>query len=641
MLQVIRDRAQGWIAWAIIILISIPFALWGIQSYLGINHEPVVATVNGVEIPARELDRRLQEARLSERERLGDAYDPVAIDDQRLRAQVLEAMIEEAVLMDTVKRLNLRVSDQDVQMQILSDPAFIQDGRFDKATYERLLRYQGLTPALYEAQLRQRMSATQLLRAIAGSELITRAELATYKRLMGQRREIEYLRLPLANYRQDRPIDEARIAAYYEANRARFQVPEQVKLDYLLLDVDRLAVQVEVSEEEIRQRYASEQSRLMDPERREVRHILLKLDPQSDDATARATLDQIQAIRTRIQAGEPFEELAKSLSQDPGSAAKGGALGMIAKGIMDPEFERAAFALGEGELSEPVRSRFGYHLIQVTRILPAETKPFAAVREQLRAEIARQKAEERFYSLAERLSTLSYEHPDSLEPAAAELGLTIEHSDWISRGQGGEGILYHPKVLAAAFSEEVLINGHNSDPLEPERDRLQVIVLRASGHRESSFKPLDEVRETIIEAIRAEQARTAAKSAAEEIAERLREGADWLEVAGELKPEMPGLVERQSPGLPAGVLDLAFQLPPPTAEAASIGTTILEEGDAAVVRIKRIEDGPVADQEAGGFSPESLILAQILGREAYTSVLNELKAQAKIKRNQLGKEEQP
>ncbi|QIK37364.1 peptidylprolyl isomerase [Caldichromatium japonicum] len=638
MLQVIRDRAQGWIAWAIIILISIPFALWGIQSYLGINSEPVAAAVNGVEIPARELDRRLQEVRLEQRERLGDAYDPAALNDQRLRAEVLESMIDEAVLMDTVKRLNLRVSDQDVQMQILADPAFIKEGRFDKDTYERLLRYQGLTPALYEAQLRQRMSAIQLLRAVAGSELVTRAELAAYQQLMGQRREIEYLRLPLANYRQETPIDETRIAAYYEANRARFQVSEQVRLDYLLLDVDRLVAEVAVNEEEIRQHYEAKSSRFNEPERREVRHILRTLDPQADEAAAAAALDQIQAIRARIQAGESFEELAKALSQDPGSAANGGALGIIAKGMMDPEFERAAFTLAVGELSEPVRTPFGYHLIQVTRIQPAAVKPLEAVRDQLRAEVARQKAEESFFTLSEQLSTLSYEHPDSLEPAAAKLGLPIEHSDWIGRGQRGEGILYHPKVLAAAFTEEVLLNGRNSDPIEPERDRLQVIVLRATGHREASVRPLEEVRETIIEAIRAEQSRAAAKSAAEEIAEKLREGADWTAAAGDLKPEMPGLIERQSPGLPAGILDLAFKLPAPTADKASIGTAILDDGDAVVVRVKRIEEGPVEVKETGTLSPGSFILAQVMEREAYSSVLNDLKARAKIIRHETREE---
>ncbi|BCU07464.1 SurA N-terminal domain-containing protein [Allochromatium tepidum] len=637
MLQTIRERAQGWIAWAIVILISIPFALWGIQSYLGVGGEPIAATVNGVEIPARDLDRRVQETRFELRERLGAAYDPAAYDDQRLRAEVLETLIQEALLMDVVKRLGLRVSDQEVQMQILSDPAFIKDGRFDKETYERLLRFQGLTPAMYEAQLRQKMSATQLIRAVSSSELATRAELDAYKRLMGQKREISYLRLPLAEYRTEEPIDEARITAYYDSNRARFQSPEQVKLDYLVLDTDSLSSKVEVSEEDLHRLYESDQARFAQPERREVRHLLLKVDADADEAKAQAVLDEIQAIRARIQAGESFEELAKTLSQDPGSAAKGGSLGIIESGIMVPAFDQATFALKAGELSEPVRTPFGYHLIEVVKILPSEAKPFEEVREQLRTELAKQRAEGLFYDLAERLANICYESRDSLDPAAEELGLTIRHSDWIGRegGGSGEGVLSHPKVLAAAFSEDVLVGGHNSDMIEPERDRLQAVVLRVTGHREASVKPLDEVREEIVTAIRDEQARSAAKSAAEALAEKLRDGSDWSAAGEALKPESPGLVNRQSTEVPAGVLDAAFKLPVPTDGAVSVGTAILDDGDAVVVRLTKVEDGRVeaeAEGSADGFSAESFIISQIMGRQAYINMLDDMKSRAKIER---------
>ncbi|MTW20925.1 SurA N-terminal domain-containing protein [Allochromatium palmeri] len=632
MLQTIRERAQGWIAWAIILLISIPFALWGIQSYLGVGGEPIAATVNGVEIPARELDRRVQETRFELRERLGAAYDPAAFDDQRLRSEALETLIQEALLMDIVGRLGLRVADQEVQMQILSDPAFVSEGRFDKDTYERLLRFQGLTPAMYEAQLRQKMNATQLIRAVSSSELATRAELDAYKRLMGQKREISYLRLPLAEHRTEEPIDEARITAYYDSNRARFQSPEQVKLEYLVLDTDSLSSKVEVSEDDLRQLYESDQARFVQPERREVRHLLLKVDADADEATAQSVLDEIQSIRARIQAGESFEELAKTLSQDPGSAANGGSLGIIESGIMVPAFDQAAFALPVGELSEPVRTPFGYHLIDVVQILPSEVKPFEDVREQLRAELAKQRAEGLFYDLAERLANISYESRDSLDPAAEELGLTIQRSDWVGRDGSGEGLLAQPKVLAAAFSLDVLVERNNSDLIEPERDKLQAVVLRVAEHREASTKPLDEVREEVISAIRDEQARSAAKAAAETLVDQLREGADWSAVSGDLQPESPGLVDRQTADVPAGVLDAAFKLPVPAEGAVSVGTAILDDGDAVVVRLTKVEDGQVEADTKDGFSAESFILTQIMGRQAYTNMLDDMKSRAKIER---------
>ncbi|SDX36005.1 peptidyl-prolyl cis-trans isomerase D [Allochromatium warmingii] len=633
MLQTIRERAQGWIAWAIVILISIPFALWGIQSYLGVGGEPIAATVNGVELPERELDRRVQEARLDLRERLGADYDPATVDDQQLRAEVLDTLIQETVLLEAVKRLGLRVSDQEVQLQILSDPSFVKDGRFDKETYERLLRFQGLTPALYEAQLRQKLSATQLVRALASSELATRTERDAYKRLMGQRREISYLRLPLAAHRTEEPLDEARITAYYDSNRARFQTPEQVKLDYLVLDSEQLAAKIEVSEDELRQLYASDQARFVQPERRAVRHLLLKVEDGADAAAAQAVLEQIQAIRARIQAGESFEELAKTLSQDPGSAAQGGSLGIIESGIMVPAFDQAAFALAVGAVSEPVRTNFGYHLIEVTQIQPATTQPFAAVRESLHDQLTKQRAESLFYDLAERLATITYESPESLEPAAQELGLTIQHSDWVSREHSEPSVLAHPKVMAAAFHEEVLVNGRNSDLLEPERDRLQAVVLRVVAHRDVSVKALADVREEISAAIRDEQARVAAKAAAEALAEKLRDGSDWSAAGADLTPELPGLVDRQSTAVPAGVLDAAFKLAVPTEGGVSIGTAILDDGDAVVVRVTKVEDGQIdAETADAGFSAEAFIITQMLGRQAYLNALADMQSRAKIER---------
>ena len=230
MLQIIRERAQGWIAWAIVILISIPFALWGVQSYIGAGSEPVAATVNGVDITERELDQRFQRARTQLRQRMGAAYDPEMFDDKALRQQVLDQTIRENLLLETSHAMGLRASDQEVKMQILSNPAFMQDGRFDKGTYERTLELQGMSPAMYEAQLRQRLVGTQLVRAVLASELVTDAELDAFAKLSRQKRDLSFVRVPTADFQSDDPLSEEEISAYYDENRNRFQVPEQVKV---------------------------------------------------------------------------------------------------------------------------------------------------------------------------------------------------------------------------------------------------------------------------------------------------------------------------------------------------------------------------------------------------------------------------
>lgn len=635
MLQTIRDRAQGWIAWVIVILISIPFALWGIQSYLGVGGEVIVAKVNGVEIKEQDLQRRLQQARIQLRERLGAAYDAAQIDDRRLRQDVLDEMIRETLLVDVSDRLGFRVSDRELQAQILSEPAFQRGGQFDKTVYEQVLSYQGLSPAMFEAQARQRMIGTQLVRGIVGSELITKAEREALQRLSGQRRELSWLRIPAARFVDDTPIPEDEIQAFYRVNTARFQTPEQVRLEYVVLDVDALATGSVVSEEELRRLYESEQARFGQPERRNVRHILLPLPGDADDAKAKSVLEEIQALRDRVQAGEDFGELAKAVSKDPGSASQGGSLGEIEQGMMDPTFDQAAFALAAaGELSEPVRSRFGYHLIKVDAIIPAHIKPFEEVRESLRAELARQKAEALYYDLGERLASVVYEHPDSLTPAAEELGLAVQQSDWIGRS-GGEGLLGHPKVTAAAFSEEVLGERRNSDLIEPEKDGLQAVVLRVIDHREASTRPLDEVREEIIATLRQERARKAAMASAEAAAEKLRGGADWAELGGET-PEELGLVGRNDAKMPVSIQTVAFTLPAPAEGRPSLGTAVLEDGDAAIVRVTRLEPGETTPGESGSGDQERSMLTQLLGRHASDAVLEDMEQRAKIERKPLG-----
>ncbi len=630
MLQQIHDRAQGWFAWAIIILISVPFALWGIQSYLGGGSELIAAEVNGREITQRDLDQQVQNARIQLRENLGAAYDPTKFDDKELRRQVLDDMIRDTLVTGVSAGMGLRVSDQELRARILVEPAFQNAGRFDNAQYEQVLKYQGLSPAMFEAQLRQRIVGAQLTRALAGSELVTKAEREQFQRLAGQQRELAWLRVPAARFSTDEPIDEQAVTAYYDANAARFQVPEQVKLDFLVLDLGTLAAKSEVADDELRRAYDGNQARFGQPERRTVRHILLTVPPDADADAVAGVFAEIQAVRKRIEGGEPFDAVAKAVSKDPGSAAEGGSLGEIEKGIMDPAFEEAAFSLAAGALSEPVRSRFGYHLIQVETIKPAAVKPFEEVREQLRAELARQKAEALFYDQSERLANLVFENPDTLEPAARELGLEIQHSDWVARA-GGPGPLGAPKVTAAAFSEEVLTERRNSELIEPEKDSLQAVVVRVVDHREAAAKPLADVRDEILSALRQERAQKAAAAAAAAAAAKLRSGADWAAVAGEDKVEGPAMVGRNDPKVPAPVRTAAFSLPPPAAGGAGVGTAALPDGDSAVLRVTKVEDGKVEAPAKGAADPASMLGAR-LGRETYQAVVKDMEERAKIER---------
>ena len=635
MLQTIRERAQGWIAWAIVILISIPFALWGIQSYLGIGGEPVVASVNGVDIKERAFDYRYREVRARLREQLGSAYRPGLFDDKTMRAQVLDQMIRDNLLLQVSHDMGLRASNQELRIAIMSNPAFQKDGRFDNATYERQLELQGMRPPQFEDNLRQRIVSSQLARAVVASELVTNKELEQAIRLQGQQRKVSYVLVPKDRFKTEGKVSDEKIESYYQANQSLFKVPERVKLQYLVLNADSSTPAENPSDDELRQLYESEIDRFQQPERRDVRHILITVDPKADAAAAEAAKARIIEIRKRIESGEDFAKVAKEVSQDPGSAAQGGDLGFIEKGLMDPAFDQAAFSLKQGEVSEPVRTQFGYHLLEVTKIEPSKVKPFEEVKDQLAARAKKRNAEGAYYDSAEKLANMTYESPDSLEPAAQALGLKIQTSGWLERS-GGKGILANPKVIAAAFSDDVLKERHNSEVIEPERNVQESIVLRVVEHEDATVKPLADVRDQIVENLRDQEATEAAKAAAVKLTEQLKGGAKLAEVAGDYELKAPGLITRTAPDVPPAVRDMAFSLPRPQEDVASYGSASLAQGNAAVVSVSEVVDGSPDALTKAARDQQRRELAQTIGSRYYEDLATDLERRAKIERKPIG-----
>jgi len=636
MLQTIRERAQGWIAWVIVIFISIPFALWGIQSYLGVGSEPVIATVDGTEITAREIDHHYQGFKARLRERLGAAYRPELFDDNLMRDQVLDQVIRDRLLMQTTEELGLRASDRALRGSILSDPAFQKDGRFDRATYEHLLELQGMVPHQFEDQLRRQIVSTQLLWAIVATEVLPDRELTAAVRLDRQQRRLSFIRVPKSAFLSEEPVADAEVAAYYEANRSRFRIPERIRVQYLVLEAGSMAPPEVPGEQELREYYEAEKDRFTQPERRRVRHILIALDPEADDTEEEVAKANIAEIRERIRRGENFANLAKELSQDPGSAAQGGDLGFVEPGLLDdPALDQAAFALATDRLSEAIRSRFGYHLIEVTEIDPGEIRPFEAVKSEFLTDLKQQGNEGLFFESAERLANLSYESPDSLEPAAEALDLELKTSDWIDRS-GGEGILAHPKVLAAAFSDEVLLEGNNSDLIESDHDQLQAVVLRVLEHEEATAEPLDAVRDEITTILRDQRAADAATAKAAELAEALTAGRALSGLAGDYQVEDFKLVARDAEQIPAQILDFAFRLKRPSQGDQSYGSLSLNNGDGALVILAEVLDGSLEGLDAATRDRMREDLTRDIGRAYYQDLVTDLESRADITRGSSG-----
>ena len=410
-----------------------------------------------------------------------------------------------------------------------------------------------------------------------------------------------------------------------------------MKVQYLVLDASELGSTDAPGEGELRALYESEIERFSEPERRRVRHILITVSADADDAAQEAAKSRLDEIRTRIEGGEDFAAIAKELSEDPGSAGQGGDLGSIEAGIMDPAFDQAAFTLEKDVLSQPVRSQFGYHLIQATEIEGGGVKPFEDVREQLVAEMTKRGSEGQFFDMAERLANLAYESPDSLAPAAEELGLELQTSDWVGRA-GGEGILSNRKVIAAAFSDEVLRQGLNSDLIEPELNALQAVVLRVMEHEEASAKPLDEVRDEIVAVLRDQRAAEAALSAAQSMVQQLESGAALADAAGGHEVSEAGLIGRDAPDIPPAVADLAFSMARPAADAASYGSTSLANGDAVVVVVSNVVDGSSEGIGDAELARQRAGFKRTIAATYYDDLLADLQTRAKIERKPLDDE---
>ena len=633
MLQSIRDRAQGIIVWTIVGLIIITFALFGLSSYLSGTAKAVVATVNGVEISETELLREYQNAQQRLQQMLGANYRADLFNEQIMKEQVLEGLIQRELINQQLDAENYHVAPQQVVATLQQMPAF-QDtnGEFSAENYRRVLSLQGIPAELFEMQLARDIANEHLRNGIVRSTFVTEAEGQRYQSLQEQQRKIGYLRIPQQRYLEKITVSDAEISAFYEQYADEFRTPEEVSVDYIELNLADLAKQFEIGDAELRDYYEQHQENYVSQqEQRKVRHILVKVDADVNDEAARK---QIESLATRVQNGEDFAAIAKAESQDPGSAAQGGDLGFISLGIMDKAFEQAAFQLAQNQLSQPIRTRFGYHLIEVTDIKPVELTPFDEAKVLIRKDLQTQQAEQRFYEEVDKLNNLSYEIPDSLIPVAEQLGLQVKQSPLFT-ASGGEGLFSNDRIVSAAFSEEVLQQNRNSELLEI--SDTHVVVLHLREHKAASQRPLDQVRELIAGRLKQQQAREMADQDAQTALARLAaaEAPEQVAAAYQQKWQDAGFIKRQASEtdkLNDQIREAAFSLPRPKDNQPELTNLILPGGDAVVVALYSVQDGePSTDGQA--LQAIGQQLANISGQIEYSAFLAYLQSQADITRN--------
>jgi peptidyl-prolyl cis-trans isomerase D len=627
MLQGIRDRAQSALMWVIVMLIIIPFALWGIHQYFGGGGDVAVASVNGRDISLRQFQEVLHQQRSRLQNSLEGGLDLDEAAERRLRQDTLDRLIEEEVLVQTVSSRGMGIGDTQLAASLHGLEPFQEQGRFSPERYERWLRTQGYVAAQFEHSFRRVLLTTQLQSGIAGSAFLTEAELRRLARLEAQKRSFAHLLVPAAPFRDPSAVTEEQVASFYREHADELVQPEQVRVQYLELTMDALAAGVSVPEDELRRRYDGHQASYGVPEQRRARHILLTVAEDAGADTVAAVTARARDLAERIRAGASFEDLARESSADPGSAQQGGDLGFFGRGTMVEPFEEAVFAMRVGEVSEPVRSPFGLHVIRLDEVRAAAVRPFEEVRQDILREVQRERAEPVFFEQAERLTNLTYENPDSLEPAAHALGIEIRTSDLFGRS-GGAGVAAEPKVVSAAFSDEVLQRAQNSEPLE--LGGARVVVLRVEEHRPAAQRPLEAVRSEIVERLASRTAHEKAVAVAAELLERLRAGEDLAAVAGARGLEWveTGEVGREASGVAAEVVTAAFQVERPAGDRPTFADVALPNGDVAVIALRAVSEPHEVSTEALERIRRQIEAAY--GRVAYTGFVQAVRAQADV-----------
>ena len=617
MLQNIRDNSQGWIAKTIIGVIVVLLALTGFDAiFNAANNSQNAAEVNGEEISRYDLDQAMNMQRRQLAQQLGRDFDPSLLDDRLLRDAALGSLIERMLLLQGAKNADFAFSREALDQLILQTPEFQVEGAFNAARFDQVLQQMGYSRVQFRQLLEQEMLIGQLRAGISGTGFVTDQQVESFARLETQTRDFATLTVPAQ--RETIDVSDEQIKEYYDANAERFRTPERVIVEYVELKKESFFDQVEVSDEELQDLYQKQIANLA--EQRRAAHILIETGAELSDDEAKAKIDEIAA---RLKAGEEFAAVAKEVSQDPGSANEGGDLGFAGPGVYDPAFEDALYALSEGQVSAPVKSEFGWHIIKLLGVQSPEVPPLENMRPELVRELKAQQVEQRFVEASKQLEDAAFEAADLSQPAQ-DLGLMVQATEAFGR-DGGDGIAANRQVIQAAFSEEVLVDGANSSVIELDPDTS--IALRVKEHLQPAAIPLADVRDDIVQQLQQNLAAERARSEGERLLADLRNGqqadGQWQAIEA---------ATRSQEGVAPALLQEVFRMPHPAdQDKPSYAGVALGNGDYVVVRLNGVNEPETAltDEEKLNYRR---FLASRMGQQDFAAFRQKLQAEAEIER---------
>lgn len=625
MLEKIREGSQGPWAMAIIALIVLSFVFAGVGSYLNSSGNPAAAVVNGEEISTQALERAYQNQRGRMEAQYGESIASLFSSEEYMkefRRNVLEGLISEKLIQQQAAALGLRVSDQQIKEAIWDMEQFQYNGQFDPERFQMILRQNGYQAKDFRNIMRGQMTQAQLATAISSSQFALPSEVERVHKLQSQTRDVQYVSVDTATFADSVDVSEDEIQSYYDANLAMFDTQEKVSLSYVLLEADSLTDSVSVTPEEVKAYYDTNLNAYRSEEERRVSHILI--DSSADEVAAK---EKAQALLSRINGGEDFAQVAKAESDDAFSAENGGDLDYITKDMMEPEFEAAAFALTSvGDVSDLVKTEFGFHIIKLTDIKAEQTTPFEEVKNDIQATLLKEKALDKFYTLQNTMAELAFEVPDTLEDVASALGLKIATTDLFDR-DSVPAELDTPALIDVAFSQQLVREGLNSDVIDLGDDR--VAVVRVADYAPQRTKTLDEVVTTVTDILKAEKAQDAAIAWTKELAAAIEsEQADRVTdmlASKTLTWQNQSNVRRQGNELAPNVVDALFGL----ATEKGKNIDIVQAGNEIVLlELLAVNDAPELDKVSG--EQLSAQLKQFFGQRGYQQYVDALRENAEV-----------
>lgn len=631
MMQVLRDKAQGWIAWVILGLVAITFVMFGAGSVFdrSTSANDAVATVNGQKILNSELEGVYQRFMQQNGSQLHN------VDSNEVKKELLDSLIQQKAVLEAAKQLGMSVSPQRIFATLSSLPFLQVDGQFSEEAYVQFLGKNHFTDESFRHLLKDALLREQLQQSIVPTSFVLTSDLQDLAKYMFQKRDYRFVMIAKAPFQNAVKIDEGSAKQYYDNHLNDFMTDEALSLEFVHLSLKDLMDKTEVTDEALQQFYQENATHFSEPPSVHIAHILISLPKDADKKAVTEVEEKIATIQKRLKAGDSFEALAKEYSDDKESARMGGDLAWLIPGEMFPDFEKAAFSLETaGQISEPLKTQYGIHLIKLIERKNEKLKPFNMVKEEVAAQYKRQLAEEQFVNAADELSALAYDYPDSLQKANDKLKLNIQKTEVFTKAQGPKNLLMqNPQVFTAAWSGQVKDNKNNSDLLKLDDENF--VVVRVAEHVPAKQMTFADSQAKIVDLLTAKESEEKVNAKADQLLASLKKAEEdqVSTLLGDLSWQERRDVQRNMKDADdALIVQAAFSLPRANEESKDrpMKAVPLANGDYAIVWVTAIKDGDLKDLPAVDQENYQTQLSKHMGELEFALYATYLYKEAKI-----------